>query len=340
MGQNQKKDTSQKTMEWYNDIFADIVNVIIFNGKRVVREEHLSEADPHSQYKTAGDIYAQSRDISKYWSPGKVTISLIGLENQTGIDQKMPLRVMSYDGASYRNQLRGNDVPPPYPVITLVLYFGTDRLWDRPLSLYDCFEIDPRMDPFVSDYHINVVNVAFLPPDVIRQFQSDFRYIADFLHQRRTTGTYRDRIGKPMLHMEELIDALDAFTGDNRSETAYNVNNLKENRKELRNPMSSQDVQMFIDGLAKHAEEQAAERGFAQGQERGFAQGQERGFAQGFARGVAKREALSEERGKALGETAVQTLGSRMRKDGRTEEFLNAMDDRDLLSALLKEYKL
>ena len=96
--------------------------------------------------------------------------------------------------------------------------------------------------------------------------------------------------------------------------------------------MSSQDVQMFIDGLAKHAEEQAAERGFAQGQERGF--------AQGFARGVAKREALSEERGKALGETAVQTLGSRMRKDGRAEEFLNAMDDRDLLSALLKEYKL
>ena len=138
--------------------------------------------------------------------------------------------------------------------------------------------------------------------------------------------------GKPMLHMEELIDALDAFTGDNRSGTAYNVNNLKEDRKEMRNPMSSQDVQMFIDGLAKHAEEQAAERGFAQGQERGF--------AQGFARGVAKREALSEERGKALGETAVQTLGSRMRKDGRAEEFLNAMDDRDLLSALLEEYKL
>ena len=332
MGQNQEKDRSQKTLEWYNDIFADIVNVIIFNGKRVVREEHLSEADPHSQYKAAGGIYTQSRDVSKYWSPGKVTISLIGLENQTAIDQKMPLRIMSYDGASYRNQLRRNDAPPPYPVITLVLYFGTDRMWDRPLTLYDCFEIDPWMDPFVSDYHINVVNVAFLPQDVIRRFQSDFRYIADFLHQRRTTGTYHDRIGQPMTHMEELLDALKAFTGDNRSETAYNVNNLSEVRKEMRNPMSSQDVQMFIDGLARHAEEQAAERGFAQGEERGF--------AQGFARGVAKREALSEERGKALGETAVQTLGSRMRKDGRAEEFLNAMDDRDLLRALLKEYKL
>ena len=44
MGQNQKKDISQKTLEWYNDIFADIVNVIIFNGKPMLHMEELIDA--------------------------------------------------------------------------------------------------------------------------------------------------------------------------------------------------------------------------------------------------------------------------------------------------------
>ena len=34
MGQ---KDIAEKTLEEYNDVFADIVNVLIFNGKRTVK---------------------------------------------------------------------------------------------------------------------------------------------------------------------------------------------------------------------------------------------------------------------------------------------------------------
>ena len=38
MGQ---KDIAEKTLEAYNDVFADIVNVLIFNGKRTVKEKDL-----------------------------------------------------------------------------------------------------------------------------------------------------------------------------------------------------------------------------------------------------------------------------------------------------------
>ena len=34
-----------------------------------------------------------------------VKIVLLGLENQTAIDADMPLRCLTYDGASYRSQL-------------------------------------------------------------------------------------------------------------------------------------------------------------------------------------------------------------------------------------------
>lgn len=53
----------------------------------------------------------------------------------------MPLRVISYDGASYKQQLLDEKLQKNYPVTTLVLYFGTDERWTAPKNLYGCFEI-------------------------------------------------------------------------------------------------------------------------------------------------------------------------------------------------------
>ena len=40
-----------QTLESYNDVFADIVNVLLFNGKRVITEDSLTEAK-----KTTGGV--------------------------------------------------------------------------------------------------------------------------------------------------------------------------------------------------------------------------------------------------------------------------------------------
>ena len=32
------KDITQKMLERYNDVFADILNVLLFNGKRIIEE--------------------------------------------------------------------------------------------------------------------------------------------------------------------------------------------------------------------------------------------------------------------------------------------------------------
>ena len=37
----QEKDITQKMLERYDDVFSDIVNVLLFNGKRVVSEDSL-----------------------------------------------------------------------------------------------------------------------------------------------------------------------------------------------------------------------------------------------------------------------------------------------------------
>ncbi len=47
MGQ---KDISQKALESYNDVFADIMNGVIFKGKKVVQENDLRESSTMSAF--------------------------------------------------------------------------------------------------------------------------------------------------------------------------------------------------------------------------------------------------------------------------------------------------
>ena len=45
------KDLTEKILEDYNDIFADIVNVLVFKGKQRIKPEALVNTGVHSQYK-------------------------------------------------------------------------------------------------------------------------------------------------------------------------------------------------------------------------------------------------------------------------------------------------
>lgn len=102
MGQ---KDIAEKLLEDYPDVFADIINVLVFQGERRVREEDLHQTNVRSQYKADGTkLHEQERDNFKVWCNGKHKV-LLGIENQTKIDRDMPLRVIGYDGAAYREQI-------------------------------------------------------------------------------------------------------------------------------------------------------------------------------------------------------------------------------------------
>lgn len=62
-----QKDITEKTLEAYNDVFADIMNVSFFRGEPVVYEGDLEDAQPRSYYKADGKLREQERDVSKYW---------------------------------------------------------------------------------------------------------------------------------------------------------------------------------------------------------------------------------------------------------------------------------
>lgn len=225
MGQ---KDITEKLLEDYNDVFADIVNVLLFRGNRIVKEESLKETKVKSQYKAeAGKLHEQERDVAKYWQDGNALVAICGLENQTVEEKYMPLRVFSYDGASYRRQLLSeNDENPIVPVVSLVLHFGMKE-WSSPHNLKGVIDIPKELEPYVNDYKANIFSIAFLDDETVQMFQSDFRIVADFFVQKRKNKDYVPDEHK-IKHVDEMLKLLQVLTGDDR----YNVKFSEAEKKE------------------------------------------------------------------------------------------------------------
>ena len=221
-----EKDITEKNLEALNDVFADIVNVLLFKGEQVITEKDLEADTTKSMFKADGKIHEQERDVSKFWKNGEIRISILGIENQTAQDSDMPLRVISYDGASYKQQLLDKNQKKRYPVATLVLYFGTEEKWSKAKHLYDCFEIPEKLKPFVNDYKINVFNIAFLSPKTISMFKSDFKIIAEYFRTKRLNQKYKGSKEK-LKHANETLKMFSALTGDNSFEKVYNESNSK-----------------------------------------------------------------------------------------------------------------
>ena len=227
MGQ---KDITQKNFEAYNDVFSDIVNGTLFDGREVIKPEALVDAIAKSQYKADDNvIHEQERDVAKYWTDKNcyIRLALLGVENQLAIDMDMPLRVIGYDGSSYRDEMNHDEIVideatgkkhkirhERYPVITIVLYFGKTP-WKKPLRLYDVLKISDELKPFVSDYKINLIDVPRLTRKQVEKFTSDFQIIADYFVQLNENNDYVPK-DKTIKHADSFLKLMSVLTQDDK----------------------------------------------------------------------------------------------------------------------------
>ena len=246
------KDITEKTLESYSDVFADIINVLMFQGARIIREEELEERAPVSAYKADGKIHETERDVVKRWKRDELYLACIGLENQTTSDPDMVLRIMEYDGAEYRAQLLKDGQEERYPVVTLVLYFRFDRRWTYLSELRKRLQIPDGFKKYVSDYQINLFEIAYLTDEQLDMFESDFRIVADYFVQMRKNGEYQPE-PRPIRHVRETLHMISVLTEDNRFEE---VNN--EGQEGVRTMCE------VLDRIEKRGEQRGLEQGIKQ----------------------------------------------------------------------------
>ncbi|MCM1288635.1 MAG: hypothetical protein NC240_10030 [Clostridium sp.] len=237
-----KKDIAEKSLLEEDDVFADIANVNLFNGAQTILPENLQCAPTTGYYRSQdGKQRMLFRDVAKQINGLHGTIAFIGFENQSAISNIMPVRAMGYNYTSYMKQVdnliaenRKNKNPAfskeihdwqrLKPVATYILYYGTEK-WEKPVSLMDMLDISEKDKGFwgtlIDDYKIKVIHMANQPESVRKKYKSDYRVIADFLACKKDKEALktvlRDNEQK-LVHVPQVLDMLDALSGDNRFE--------------------------------------------------------------------------------------------------------------------------
>ena len=101
-----KKDKTLKKLEEYPDVAADIINGTLYDGEPVIKEEDL-ELQPTSVLIRDADeeLRERLRDLYVLYTRDGCRYVYIGIENQSEVDNTLPLRVVEGDIGAYRKQV-------------------------------------------------------------------------------------------------------------------------------------------------------------------------------------------------------------------------------------------
>ncbi len=262
-------------------------------------------------------------DVRMRWRKNGSVIAMIQIENQSEINNIMPIRDLGYIFNNYNEQIKehqrenerngkrfyarelGED-ERLQPVITFVLYYGKEE-WKRPLSILDMLDLDDEekkeLEPFLLNHKIHLISLSRLDEKEVEKYKSDFWHVIKFLtlHGYGKTCKYlEEESGKRKLkHPEEVQNVLYALSSDKRFLEANLANDGKGEPK----MGQISDVLDQIEAIM---------------------------FDKGVEQGI--------ERGEKSGSTRVNRLNAALIKDDRTAELFQATQDPELQEKLMKEY--
>lgn len=348
-----REDRALKDFLSDNEVFADLINAVLFDGKCVVHADELENVDSShgisvQDGKTVENI-VRYRDVVHKAAIGAEFI-VFGVENQAKIHYSMPVRNMLYDALNYTDQCRDiavrqksyrgwtadeflSGIPKGtkiVPCFTIVIYYGEDA-WDGPRCLHDMLKLNESIRSYIPDYPMNL------------------------LEAREGTGRYH--FSNPELR--SFFDMISDVYGKKSSHTVYPshivklvgiVSGSKELYEMAEKGEEVEEVEMCraLDEIKEEGRQKGLSEGIAQGRTEGLSEGIAQGRTEGLSEGIAqgRTEGLSEgialgrTEGKLEGMNALNKLYSRLLADGRLEDLQRSTQDRVYQMQLMSEYEL
>lgn len=210
------------------EVFADLVNGVLYQGKAVVKPQELEEQDGELRSLFYDDVKKAVRDKVKLWR-GTVLAVLV-VENQTKVDYRMVTRAMLSESMAYDKQWKEfrvknraakslmteemkNDIADRgmltedefisgmrkkdrfIPVITIVVYFGKEKPWDGAKTLYELLDVKGEEEtilPFITNYRLNLFD--YHEYDDFERFHSELQTVFEFLRYAGDKELMRERL--------------------------------------------------------------------------------------------------------------------------------------------------
>ena len=225
-----KKDDYQYDYLDNPERFADQVNGALFGGQQVVKPDELEPADALSVYlgREAGvrKNYKDIADKARIWR-GRL-IHIITVQNQTHVDYRMVLRNMLAESIGYHKQWKqkkaahdkekdlnqGSDEflskmnkdEKFTPIITLVVYCGTEHKWDGARCLYDLLNIDDEMKAFVTNYKLNLYDCH--EHDTFDEYHTGLRQLFEVIRYNKD----KEQLKRVIENNKEAYSSIDSET--------------------------------------------------------------------------------------------------------------------------------
>ena len=210
VGVEETQDIVEKEFLGFPDIAEDVLNALLFGGKRVAEKEKLLAGPTESIYQGREKLRNQFEDLCMYeMAEGEVSLMYL-LANQSRTDGKMLLRKAGYTGGIYRGQYEGR-MGETFPVIEVVLYWGKPR-WKGSRTLRGLFRKKGICEDkwrYIDEMKLHVFEMRHLPEKTRRLFKSDMRIIADFLAEGEKYCSDRK-----IVHKAALIKMVKVLSGD------------------------------------------------------------------------------------------------------------------------------
>ena len=310
------RDLTEKNLVEEAEVFADISNVNLYDGRNVIRPEDLELLPQEMHYRDSeGKPAKVMADVRMRWRKNGSVIAMIQIENQSEINNIMPIRDLGYIFNNYNEQIKEHqrenerkgrhfyarelgDAERLQPVITFVLYYGKEE-WKRPLSILDMLDLDDEekreLEPFLLNHKIHLISLSRLDEKEVEKYKSDFWHVIKFLTLRghgKTRKYLEEESGRRTVkHPEEVSDVLYALSKDKR----FLETDLTPKRKEESQMGPISDVLDEIEAI-------------------------------GFEKGVEQER------------QRVNRLHAALIKDNRTAELFQATQDSELQEKLMEEY--
>ena len=257
------KDTITKDYMADNRVFADVFNHMLYKGKNIIGPDTLHPLDTtalavpygsgtsevpvqkfRDEFKSLNVMHDVMHDDSRIYL-------LLGIEDQSEPHFAMPVKNMVYDALEYAGQVEnsarshreakqwpstsGEYLTGFYkddrliPVITTVVYFGSDT-WNAPRSLHEMLSVqDPEILSMVPDYRINLFSPAEIKDEELDKLQSNLKEVMLFIKYSKDKRKLQELTSQtPGFRSLELKAArvIDSITGINLrfTETEGRVN--------------------------------------------------------------------------------------------------------------------
>lgn len=213
-----------------NERFADQINGALFGGRQVVKPEELEpeEAQTVVPGKRSGTENIKTVvDKVRIWKGKKLHI--LAVENQNYVDYRMVLRNMLSESVGYQKQwkrkkraheklrdlkdgdeyLSGMKKEEKFaPIITLVVYFGTDGSWDGARCLHDLLDIDEELKEYVTNYRLNLYDCH--EHDTFEEYKTGLRQVFETVRYVRD----KEKLQEIMKENKEAYGRIDSETRD------------------------------------------------------------------------------------------------------------------------------